>query len=64
VKKKQLFAYHPESKEGLLYKFDFCFPHTANQKEIFEAICVPAVNAVLEGYSSAIVAYGLMKRKS
>ncbi|KAG2370787.1 hypothetical protein C9374_005985 [Naegleria lovaniensis] len=54
----KLIAYHPESREGLLYKFDHCFDSETSNNEIFESVCVPLLNAVIEGYNGTIISYG------
>src|SRR5690606_23326782 len=56
--KNKLFAYHPESREGLLYKFDFCYNANTKQEEIFGDVVVPAVHALLRGYNTSIISYG------
>ena len=54
----KLIAYHPESREGLLYKFDNCFDSETSNNTIFETICVPLLDAVIEGYNGTIISYG------
>ncbi|KAL0487329.1 MORN repeat-containing protein [Acrasis kona] len=66
---KRLIAYHPETKEPLLYKFDNCFDSSGIDgtegvnvhEQIFEAVGVPLVNAVLAGYNACIICYGPSK---
>ncbi|EFC50447.1 kinesin [Naegleria gruberi] len=54
----KLIAYHPESREGLLYSFDNCFDSETTNNTIFESVCVPVLNAVIEGYNGTIISYG------
>ncbi|KAL9655439.1 hypothetical protein ABK040_016852 [Willaertia magna] len=57
----KVIAYHPESREGLLYKFDKCFESDSSNQRIFEDVCIPVLNAVMEGINGAIIAYGTSK---
>mmetsp|Transcript_8699 Transcript_8699/g.12861 ORF Transcript_8699/g.12861 Transcript_8699/m.12861 type:complete len:767 (+) Transcript_8699:134-2434(+) len=61
VEKNKLIAYHPESREGLLYNFDYCFDQGTAQNVIFESVGIPSVNSILEGFNSAIISYGPSK---
>lgn len=61
VEKNKLIARHPESHEGLLYNFDYCFDQGTAQNVIFESVGIPAVNSILEGFNAAIISYGPSK---
>lgn len=55
----QIIVYHPESKEGLLYKFNQCFDGESKIFEVYQTIGIPLVNAFLDGYNSALILYGM-----
>lgn len=56
--KNQVVAYHPESREGLLYNFNHVFDEDASHETIFESVGERSVDAVLEGYNASLISYG------
>ena len=54
----KLVAFFPNSREGLLYNYDYFFPEEASQLDIFQSIGVEMVLLTLDGYSSSVVSYG------
>lgn len=59
VDEQKMVAYHPESREGLLYNFDKCHHQDATVQDIFSSV-EPNIDAFLQGYSSAILLTGLL----
>eukprot|EP00744_Colponema_vietnamica_P007300 GILI01010521.1.p1 GENE.GILI01010521.1~~GILI01010521.1.p1 ORF type:complete len:781 (-),score=204.90 GILI01010521.1:102-2444(-) len=54
----KLVAFFPNSREGLLYNYDYFFPEEASQLDIFQSVGVEMVLLTLDGYSSNVVAFG------
>lgn len=64
VDDNSLVAYHPESREGLPYKFNHCFDTPqkgCTWESIFNSIGVPLINAFIAGYNSCLISYGPSK---
>lgn len=55
---EKLIAFYPDSKEGLVYNYDYFYPEEATQLDLFQTIGVEMVDLVLSGYSSNCIAYG------
>eukprot|EP00760_Papus_ankaliazontas_P039776 PhM_4_TR9780/c0_g1_i1/m.11928 len=54
----KLIAYYPESKEGLLYNYDYFFPEDATQLDVFQMIGLEMVQRVMAGVSCSCLAFG------
>jgi len=54
----KLIAYYPESKEGLLYNYDYFFPEDATQLDVFQTVGLEMVQRLMHGESSACISYG------
>ena len=54
----RLIAYYPESKEGLLYNYDYFFPEDSTQMDLFQTIGMELVDLIMNGYSACCLAYG------
>ena len=54
----KLIAFYPDSKEGLLYNYDYFFPEEASQLDVFQSIGLEMVELALDGYSASCVSYG------
>lgn len=54
----KLIAFYPDSKEGLLYNYDYFYPEEATQLDLFQTIGFEMVDLVMGGYSASCVAFG------
>eukprot|EP00758_Cryptobia_borreli_P020221 Tbor_TRINITY_DN978_c0_g1::TRINITY_DN978_c0_g1_i1::g.21221::m.21221 len=54
----KLVAFYPDTKEGLIYNYDYFFPQEASQLDIFQSIGVQMVDSVMDGYSTSCVSFG------
>eukprot|EP00759_Apiculatamorpha_spiralis_P043424 PhF_6_TR40810/c0_g1_i1/m.61684 len=54
----KLIAFYPDSKEGLLYNYDYFFPEDATQLDLFQTLGLEIVHRVMGGASSSLIAYG------
>lgn len=54
----KLIAFYPDSKEGLMYNYDFFFPEEATQLDVHQTIGVEMVDIAMSGFSTTCIAYG------
>ena len=54
----KLVAFYPDSREGLVYNYDYLYPEEATQLDVFQTIGQEMVELVMGGYSSTCVVYG------
>ena len=54
----RLIAYYPDSKEGLLYNYDYFFPEESTQMDLFQTIGLEMVDLIMNGYSACCIAFG------
>eukprot|EP01010_Urceolus_cornutus_P004774 NODE_77_length_2585_cov_257.872634_g58_i0.p1 GENE.NODE_77_length_2585_cov_257.872634_g58_i0~~NODE_77_length_2585_cov_257.872634_g58_i0.p1 ORF type:complete len:719 (+),score=189.56 NODE_77_length_2585_cov_257.872634_g58_i0:113-2269(+) len=54
----KLIAFYPESKEGLLYNYDYLFPEETNQRDVFNVLGMEMCELVMGGYNTCCLAYG------
>ena len=54
----KLIAFYPDSKEGLVYNYDYFFPEEATQLDLFQSIGLEMVDMVMAGFSSSCVTFG------
>jgi hypothetical protein len=54
----KLIAFYPDSKEGLVYNYDYFFPEEATQLDLFQSIGLEMVDLVMAGFSSSCVTFG------
>eukprot|EP01062_Namystynia_karyoxenos_P034659 TRINITY_DN253_c1_g1_i1.p1 TRINITY_DN253_c1_g1~~TRINITY_DN253_c1_g1_i1.p1 ORF type:complete len:720 (+),score=289.68 TRINITY_DN253_c1_g1_i1:83-2242(+) len=54
----KLIAFYPDSREGLLYNYDYFFPEDTTQMDVFQTVGMEMVELVMNGYSACCLAYG------
>eukprot|EP00906_Rhabdomonas_costata_P018726 RCo027306 len=54
----KLIAFYPESKEGLLYNYDYFFPESSGQADLYQVVGTELVDLVMQGYNSCCLSYG------
>eukprot|EP00659_Diplonema_papillatum_P003712 gene3712-5770_t len=54
----RLIAFYPDSKEGLLYNYDYFFPDDATQTDVYQTVGMEMVELIMNGYSACCLAYG------
>lgn len=54
----RLIAFYPDSKEGLVYNYDYFFPEEATQIDVFQTIGAEMVELMMNGYSASCVSFG------
>eukprot|EP01006_Ploeotia_vitrea_P050749 TRINITY_DN67493_c1_g2_i1.p1 TRINITY_DN67493_c1_g2~~TRINITY_DN67493_c1_g2_i1.p1 ORF type:complete len:762 (+),score=120.70 TRINITY_DN67493_c1_g2_i1:64-2349(+) len=54
----KLIAFYPESKEGLLYNYDYFFPEETSQLDVFQVVGQEMVALCMGGYNSCCIGYG------
>ena len=54
----QIIAFYPESKEGLLFNYDYFFPEDSTQMDLFQTVGMEVVELIMNGYSACVLAYG------
>eukprot|EP00998_Keelungia_sp_KM082_P004863 NODE_161_length_2468_cov_184.250748_g157_i0.p1 GENE.NODE_161_length_2468_cov_184.250748_g157_i0~~NODE_161_length_2468_cov_184.250748_g157_i0.p1 ORF type:complete len:745 (+),score=173.46 NODE_161_length_2468_cov_184.250748_g157_i0:73-2307(+) len=54
----KLIAFYPESKEGLLYNYDYFFAEDTSQLDVFTVVGAEMVNLCMEGYNACCLGYG------
>ena len=55
---EKLVAFYPDSKEGLVYNYDYFFPEDSTQIDVFQTIGIEMVDLALGGFSTACIATG------
>ena len=54
----KLIAFYPESKEGLLYNYDYFFPEETTQLDVFRVVGHEMVELCINGQNSCCIGYG------
>jgi|UniRef100_A0A7S4GLD6 hypothetical protein len=54
----KLIAFYPESKEGLLYNYDYFFPEETTQLDVFRVVGHEMVDLCVGGYNTCCIGYG------
>uniref|UniRef100_A0A7S1J5B3 MORN repeat-containing protein 3 n=1 Tax=Eutreptiella gymnastica TaxID=73025 RepID=A0A7S1J5B3_9EUGL len=54
----KLIAFYPESKEGLLYNYDYFFPEETTQLDVFRVVGHEMVELCISGHNSCCIGYG------